>query len=39
LFDTVICLHLTEMRDRAERVANSWLTISAPVQLGQLAPR
>jgi predicted ATPase len=30
-------LHLIEMRDRAERVGNSWLTISSRVQLGKLA--
>jgi predicted ATPase len=29
-------LHLTEVDDRAERVGNSWLTISARVQLGML---
>jgi hypothetical protein len=29
-------LHLTEVRERAERVTNSWLTISAWVWLGRL---
>jgi hypothetical protein len=29
-------LHLTEVRERAERVPNPWLTISAWVQLGML---